>query len=343
MRNFQNISTTLVLASCILSIGLGQDINFSQHNLSSAKINPALTGAFDGAFRVMVDEREQYSDVLRSAPYNARSISLDTKKEFQSGSYIGFGISRYKDSSGELDFGETELATSVAFSKCFSKDPGRRHYISLGGKVGKETRRVDLTNARWPSQHDGNGGWITEYQIPISGFRNEVSATDLNLGISWLGFINERVILYLGFAAHHITRPNVSFLEGSNEKLNRLLSLQGGGELSITETFYLSPYYLLLKQGDFKEGTIGLSAGYKIGAEQNFIQISSYKRFSSNTSGGFENSVVGLGFAAGCRGFIFGMAYDHSLSPEFFDGVYEASVGYILGGKNLKRSPFIKS
>src|SRR6188768_2000492 len=57
---------TLLLLSTIVSVSLAQDPNFSQFFASPLTLNPALTGKFDGNFRIAGNYRNQWPTINRA-------------------------------------------------------------------------------------------------------------------------------------------------------------------------------------------------------------------------------------------------------------------------------------
>src|SRR6478609_983154 len=91
--------------SVCLVLGFGavaQDPNFSQFFASPLTLNPALTGKFDGVFRIAGNYRNQWPTI--SNAYNTKTVSLDfgvMKNSLPDIDQMGVGILGITDDAGD--------------------------------------------------------------------------------------------------------------------------------------------------------------------------------------------------------------------------------------------------
>ena len=65
----------LILLTCLIKTSLAQDPNFSQFFVSPLTLNPALTGKFNGNFRVAGNYRDQWPEISKA--FITSTISFD--------------------------------------------------------------------------------------------------------------------------------------------------------------------------------------------------------------------------------------------------------------------------
>src|SRR3954464_6567249 len=86
----------------IAVVGRAQDPNFSQFFVSPLTLNPALTGKFDGVYRVAGNYRNQWPSI--SSAYNTGTVSFDAgilKNRIPEFDQFGIGVLVLSDKSGE--------------------------------------------------------------------------------------------------------------------------------------------------------------------------------------------------------------------------------------------------
>src|SRR5689334_9816947 len=97
MRKF--ICACLVLS--VTMIGRAQDPNFSQFFVSPLTLNPALTGKFDGSFRVAGNYRNQWPTINNAFTTYTASIDANILRsvipEFDQ---FGLGVMAFSDKAG---------------------------------------------------------------------------------------------------------------------------------------------------------------------------------------------------------------------------------------------------
>jgi type IX secretion system PorP/SprF family membrane protein len=73
---------TLLLFTSIVSVSLAQDPNFSQFFASPLTLNPALTGKFDGVFRVAGNYRNQWPSINNAFVTKTASADFHLLKDY---------------------------------------------------------------------------------------------------------------------------------------------------------------------------------------------------------------------------------------------------------------------
>src|SRR5213075_1704878 len=92
---------TLLLFSAIASVSIAQDPNFSQFFASPLTLNPALTGKFDGVYRIAINYRNQWPTINNA--FTTATISFDAgilKNHIPEIDQFGIGIMGFTDKAG---------------------------------------------------------------------------------------------------------------------------------------------------------------------------------------------------------------------------------------------------
>src|SRR5687767_14330170 len=116
---------------CLIAFqGKSQDMHFSQFYMTPLMQNPALTGFFDGNYRISGIARSQWKSV--TTPYKTIGGALDWnfRSGFNNQDMYGDGMNIMSDRAGDSHFTTTRVDLSTAYSK--SLDNFNRGYLSAG-------------------------------------------------------------------------------------------------------------------------------------------------------------------------------------------------------------------
>ncbi|MDB5283149.1 MAG: hypothetical protein JWO06_2224 [Bacteroidota bacterium] len=347
----KKILQTLLLA-CVIMSASAQDPHLSQFYLSPLYLNPALTGAFDGNYRLTGLFRGQWGSVLHSESvpmYRTYTFSLDfrTNKGFAKGDAFGFGASFLGDQAGESKFGYNVGGIALAYHKVL--DAHNTNYLAVGFSSQIYQQTIDYTNLQFGSQWDGTG---YNPLLPTNEFvvDNKKLYWDVNAGLLWYMKLGKRSDIYLGASVFHINRPSISMLGDNNVKLNMKYVGSGGIRFPLIGRFDLQPKFIVLYQGKSIE-TIW-AADVRILFEEREPQGSNF-RFGAmfRMVGGDPNAPwkdkrldpesVALTAGIEWNGINLGIAYDINVSQLISgtqsQGGFEVGVTYI--GKWKRRGP----
>jgi type IX secretion system PorP/SprF family membrane protein len=285
----QKILTLFVLT--LLSFqAIGQDNYFSQSYASPLLLNPSLTGAFEGRYRVSSIYRDQWSGALTN-PYKTFSTAFDIKwglghSTARYKDQAAVGLLFYNDKAGALDFSTSQISVSAAYHKAL--DIRNTQYLSAGLQVGIAQKNVNFGNMNFEDQFNGATGYTepTAENLPENNF----AYFDYSVGLNYsLSPEYTRAKLFVGAAMHHFLSPSVSFFARSDDTglqpentLKKRYSLQISGFVPIADRAALLPRGSIDQQGDHR----------KIDAGTNLrINTSSYKNVAVHV-GGYARSVT---------------------------------------------------
>ena len=327
--NRSNLLCFLVFLFFSVTDVSAQDIHFSQYDNNSLFLNPGLTGMYNGDHRVKLSYRDQWSNILRGDAYRTGALSYDTKLDLNDLSLIGLGIVSSYDESGELDFGTGQTAIAASYIKQFSKDTCNSHFLSFGLNLGISQRKIDLSNARWPSQHDGNGGFDPTIPPPTIN-DTEFLHGDVSIGLVWQSVFNCRSSFTIGMAMHHVNKPVISFLGTDDITLNMRSTIHARGVIAFDNNMSLMPSVLYMKQGEHKQYIVGSSFGL---APQNAGQFSSvqfgyFRRITPELDFGLEASSNIFLLECRINKTDIGLSYDYSTNDLIVNGVAAKAVEF---------------
>ena len=342
----------LAFMACALfaSVSLmGQDIHFSQFYMSPLNLNPALTGVMNCNTRVVANYRNQWSQILGGDAYNTYSVSYDQKIAVGRSDYFGIGASFWGDRAGELSFGTTQGRLSFSYSKKMGGYRKSAHYLVFGADAGISQRRVDLNNARWASQHNGNGGHDPLAPAPdlnVLGFNSDFLHADVTAGLVWFSVLDESNSYYVGGAMHHLNQANVSFYgETADEALTTRFTLHAGGEFAINRDMSVVPGFIYMTQGQHMEINFGTSLRFGLGpkSDQQSWQLGAWYRIGNKVDGGIHSDALILMTRFDYGNYGIGFSYDITVSKlrqaGTANGAFEFSLNYLICGPE-KRSVY---
>lgn len=338
MRNKLLVSFFVAFSGVFIHLS-AQDIHFSQFYMSPLNLNPAMTGVMNCNKRAIVNYRNQWAAALGSNAFNTMSASYDQKLAVGQNDYFGVGGTVWGDVAGASRFSTAQARLSFSYSKKISGTNKKSHHLVVGADAGMTQRRIDTGDLRWPSQHDGNGGFDPTRAGGIIANDN-ITYADLSAGLLWFSNLSTENSFYVGAAMHHLNQANVSFL-GQTSSLFTKTTIHGGGEFAMNKKMSLLPGFVLFFQGPHREYNVGSSVRWKMsantrgGGDQNF-QLGLWYRSGVNESGGWHTDAVIASTRFDYKSYGFGFSYDWTLS-DFREaspgnGAFEFSLSYLLCG-----------
>lgn len=227
-ESMRKIFFTLLALAGMVSVVPAQDPNFSQFFASPLTLNPALTGKFDGIFRVAGNYRNQWPEINNA--YITKTASADfhvLKNSLSDFDRWGVGVLGFLDENGNGALKTTQISFSTAYHKAL--DENGYHQIGVGFQGSYTSKRLDVTKLDFEDELTPLG--FTGNTSEIFGQnRLNVDYFDLNAGILYNGTTNGYNNFYIGASMYHINRPKETF-QGGQFYLNARTTFQGGGRL----------------------------------------------------------------------------------------------------------------
>jgi type IX secretion system PorP/SprF family membrane protein len=339
LRYFAPVAVLLIVMAAADTIQ-AQDKHFTQFYATPLTLNPAMTGAMPGRYRVSTIYRDQWRGVLDN-PYVTFSAAVDVNFDIELDSrykdQVAVGLLFFNDKVNGLDFSTNQLALSAAFHKGLDFD--KKQFLSLGVQGGLTQRNINYEDITFDDEFNG----MDEFDLPTAEFfpENNFAYGDLNVGLLYR-MEQKKMNLNVGAAMHHVLRPDVSFYESPEDnpdqfpksKLYSQLSAHAALTYQLTDKLFISPRILFAKQGPHIEFNTGTNFRIKLNEyNNNALHFGSWVRPVSNENKKyFLDAVVALvGIELGAV--TFGLSYDANLtdmsSYRQGQGAIEFSMSYI--------------
>ena len=268
------------------------DPHFSQYYLQPMSLNPALTGAIDGDYRVAGIFRSQYANTL---------ISKGASAEVVSNKHTNFGLQVLNQTTNDQSYNLTNGYLSMAYNGArFGKEGN--HVISMALECGFINRRFDVSKLQFGSQWISGTGYTASNSSGESFVKPSVFSFDAGAGIAYFDNTpGKKVNIFGGIAAFHLTRPNNPYLSnGNTDRMDMRLSIQAGARIKGSDSWTLVPTMLYMKQGWAEEKMLGAYFQVYASVNTDFMAGLNYR---------FKDAVIPFaGFFY--KGLTVGMSYD---------------------------------
>ncbi len=221
---------TLSLYLTLVSVSTAQDPNFSQFFASPLTLNPALTGKFDGVYRVAFNYRNQWPTINNAFTTMTASVDFGLmKNRIPETDQFGMGIMAFSDKSGNGVLQNNYAALSLAYHKGLDEDG--YHQIGAGFQGTYVNKRLDVTKVVFEDQLTPLGFTGVTSEIFANNQVN-VHYFDMNAGVFYNGSTNGYNNFYIGASMYHINRPKESF-QGGEFLLSARTTIQAGGRIPV--------------------------------------------------------------------------------------------------------------
>ena len=330
--------------SFILAIGLfvampgfSQDRFFTQFYATPLEVNPALTGAIDGTYRVSLAYHDQWRGILDN-PYQTYGVFGDFRFSLgdRSKDYAGAGIAFVADRNGIFNYNTNQITVSGAFHKNLN---GRStQYLSGGFYLGILQRSVNYENLTFEDQFNGLDGYTpgTREDLP----ENNIATGDIGIGLNYAMEASNNFQLSGGLALAHLASPSISFFrktDGFEDSEDATLKTRITGyanfNIGLNESLQLLPRLAVFSQGEALMAQGGANLRFSINKyNNNALHIGAGMRFAKDIQALKPSSVMALtGIELGS--FMMGLSYEYSLDDLSNDllgqGILEFTATFI--------------
>ncbi len=238
-------------------ISKAQDFHLSQYDAAPLNLNPAMTGLFEGYYRIHAHYRTQWKQIA-SNPFQTFAASYDMPLDKWA---VGGQIMDYTAGSG--NYNVFSFTGSGSYDLVLDKD-NEYHHISLGLQAGIIQKSIQFSKLTWDAQYTtANGGYFDPTISSGESFPDQsLLMPDVNAGLVYYYAKDaSRVNPFIGFSANHLTMPKETFY-AQNNKLPIRWTVHGGTRFSINEKFQLLPKFLIMHQTNAREFTASIHGHY---------------------------------------------------------------------------------
>ncbi|MBK9015712.1 MAG: PorP/SprF family type IX secretion system membrane protein [Saprospiraceae bacterium] len=317
-----------------------QDRAFSQFYASPLTLNPALTGAIEGKFRVSSIYRDQWRQAMQE-PFQTFSSALDLrwrmgKERSRYQDHAAVGLMFFHDKAGAVNFSTTQISVSGAYHKAL--DIRNSQFLSLGFQAGVVQRNINFGNITFEDQFNGTTGYAdpTQERLP----ENNYSFGDFSVGLNYVfSPKSSRFRLFMGGAMHHFHNPTVSFYHKTDSesdlpdnKLATRYSAQLSAQVPVSKGITFLPRAIFDKQ----DSHMKLDAGgnFRISLSDFrlvSLHLGSYVRPVIDYDDSFRLDAVVALVGIELNNVLIGTSYDFHLGSTagFNRGTFEMSVAYL--------------
>ncbi len=329
------------------SIGVlqAQDPRFSQYYASPWNLNPAMTGVFNGSWRVTANYRDQWGSITAPNPFRTYSVAADMRVRVHRDDYAAFGIGALHDEAGTARFQQNRVHLGGAFLKQLSGGPRRAdHYLAAGAQLGFGQNALDWGQLWFSRQYD------TANDRPDTGLSSGEGNTlnnsgvfaDFNAGLLWYVLFGDNGFFYAGGALHHINQPSITLFEDGNETLYSRWSGHLGGQLPVSDNFSLLPGALFMRQGPAMEADFGLNLRYSNNdLNELALRFGAWSRLGNKLDSGLQMDAVTAVAMLELNRWMLGLSYDITVSgltqANNSRGAFELSMTYFHPAERRSR------
>ena len=249
------------------------DPHFSEYYVYPSWLNPALTGAFDGDYRVAAIYRNQWGNIANG--FSTIGLSAD----FVTNKNLNFGGSILQQTAGTGGFTYLTANASIAYTGVkFGVNGHQRLVFGLQG--GLNQRRFNTSKFQTGDQWFAATGYTPTSPSTDVVANPSASVFDASAGLAYYDATpNKKVNVFAGFSASHITQPDDKFISTSSVKSKFPIryTLHGGAKIKTSETFSITPNFLYLQQGNATEKMLGAYAQVKATQETDVLLGFNYR------------------------------------------------------------------
>lgn len=231
-----------------------QDPQFSQFNANPLYLNPALTGFFDGDYRLAANYRSQWGSFTNTYRTAAASAELSLFKGQLKDDNFAVGLHFYNDVAGTAAFGSNQLTLSIGYRKQLGRKV--KHTLGIGGQFNMIGQRIDTEKLIFDNQYNG----IEVDPDLLSGESVAGSSglkPDATIGLLYQIMPNKYANVYVGVAYSHILQPTISLLSSANYRLEPKYTAHAGGKFQATRTINFLPSVMYSQQGTARQINAG--------------------------------------------------------------------------------------
>lgn len=336
--HIQKIWLIVGLSLYAAAVANGQDQHFTQFYASPLSLNPALSGVFDGGYRLAMIYRDQGRSYLEE-PYATYGVAADLR--FNAGAYkkntrdaFGTGVVFYSDRASSANFFTNQMAITGAYHKSLSRTGD--HFLSAGFQIGVAQRNLNYNNLTFEDQFNGRDG----YTDPSGEYlpENNFAFFDFGAGIHYAYAPFRKPGIFAGISMYHINQPQVSFFANepieslqNSDRLMRKVSAHLSLILPISSYLQFSPRALAYLQGPHLAANAGGNFRFLLNdAKGTALHVGGWVRPVRNLDQvpGLDAAVLMLGLEH--SNFLFGLSYDANLNGLNTSGRRQGALEFSL-------------
>ncbi len=329
----------ILLSFYLIQFVKAQDAVFSQFFAIPNALNPALSGVYDGKYRVSGVYRDQWRSVM-DEPFSSFGLGLDLKFDVDqkgfSKDFFGVSMGFQTDQSGFIEYSLNQMWLGGAFHKYL----GGGQFLGGGVQIGMNQRNINYSKINFQDQFNGIDGYTlgSLENLPENNFAHG----DFAVGVNYLGKPNKRTSYSAGVSIHHVVGIENSFFKRDSRteintnaesyKLPARFNLYAGLQYRSHELLQINPRILFSIQNKTISSVLGCNFTFNfIQSEKNSFTIGPFLRMSAGNNN-WSSDMAGLLTGFGYDNLFIGMSYDFSINAVQrygrSKGTFELSISY---------------
>ena len=271
-----NLHKSKLLTLILLVFGsmsmYAQDIHFSQYYASPLTLNPALTGKFNGQYRISGIYRSQWAPA-GSPLFMTPAIAVDGSlfKGLLRKDAVGVGLVLFTDRQNKASLVQYQILASLAYHKGIGRNAGTQ--ISLGFQGGYVMKQLNTSKLTFADSYSlgANGYQADLTSAEIAFLKNKFGYFNMNAGLFVNSKINDKAVIYGGYSFNNLGRPVEQFSSATVNKVGIAWRhvVHAGAEWNATDRVVIIPGILWQMQSKAQELNFGVTAGYHVQLDPN--------------------------------------------------------------------------
>jgi len=304
-----------LLVSFTFLAATAQDIHYTQFYNSPLTLNPALTGLFNGQYRVSAIYRNQWFSAVNNgffnSPYQTPSIAFDMPITIKNKDVIGVGAFILYDDAGAGSIATFTGQVSASYIKHLG--PNGRHQLSAGFQLGFTQTKLNGSDAKFASQFSNNEFNPNNMSSSPTLLPN-VMYVNLNVGLLYYGKLTDKIAMDIGGTIFNTTVPKVNLVTDQNKQTLSLRgNITGGLDFTLGRRYHILPSVLWMRQSNDNQLNSGVGFGYDINMRTN-LTLGIYNRVNDLLDA-YHHADAAIVYAAfQIKGFKLGASYDFTVS-----------------------------
>lgn len=253
---FKHIITIVFLF--LIAESKAQDIHFSQFFASPLNVNPANTGNFEGDYRFVFNNKNQWQSFANAYRTFAGSIDANFSNLILKKSISGLGLQINNDIAGDGRFGTTQIYLNSSFYLPLNKECNL--FTGLGINVGYVFHGIEFDKLKFGNQYSGEYFNPEIYPDEYWDSR-KINYFDLGMGFNFI-YKSSSFIPKVSLAISHINTPGKSFYNNSNRHLPVKWTFSSSADYKINTNLWIEPLLLIMYQQKYSEYNLGVLFRY---------------------------------------------------------------------------------
>ncbi|GAA0553468.1 PorP/SprF family type IX secretion system membrane protein [Chitinophaga japonensis] len=247
------------------------DPHFSQYYVYPAWLNPALTGAFDGDYRLSAIYRTQWGNV--SSPFSTFGASADIRTDRN----FNFGASVLNQTAGDGGYHYTTAYANFAYTGV-KFGAQQTHQLAFGMQLGLIQRKFDPTKLTFGDQWNPITGYNPGNTTADVLTRTSAMSFDAGAGVLYYDAApGKKYNLFGGFSVAHLSRPKDQFSGKGDARFPLRYIGHAGVRLALSDVLSLTPNVMYMRQGSASEKMIGAYAQMNAAMNTDFLLGANYR------------------------------------------------------------------